>query len=424
MKRISLFLMLAIFVSSPSIWAQTPKIKVERWLTDLEAPVWLTHDGTQRMIVVEQRGRVRLIVDGKMLEKPYLDISPAAREGPTAVRYQGEMGLLCFVFHPKFQENGYVYLNYTRQLAPTQAQLDAFATARAAAATQQAAAPTTGPGARRGRGRGAPQGQIQTVISEFKVDPKATEIDPSTERIIMTINQPYPNHNGGQILFGPDGMLYIGMGDGGSANDPQNRAQNPQELLGKILRIDVTPRQGYAVPQDNPFVNNSAYKPEIWSLGWRNPWRMAFDRQAPHTLYAGEVGQNLWEMVYIVKKGGNAGWNIMEGTHPFPPNSSAPPPPAFVPPIKEYHHQVGLSITGGFVYRGKKIPELVGWYLYGDYAKGQLWALKYEDGKLTGDVELLHRTNWQISGFGEDLDGELYIADHGPGQVHKILPAD
>lgn len=395
MKRNFLVLLFLLSLSSP-VWAQAPKIKAEKWLSDLEAPVWLAHDGTSRLILVEQRGRVRLIVNGQLLEKPYLDIVQN-------VRYQQEMGLLSCVFHPKFAENGYIYVNYTRQLPPP----------------QPATPPATLPGGRRGRG---PQGQIQTVISEFKVDPKASEVDPKTERIVLTINQPYPNHNGGQLLFGPDdGMLYIGMGDGGSANDPQNRAQNPQELLGKILRIDVTPREGYAVPKDNPFVNDSKYKPEIWALGVRNPWRMSFDRQSPHLFYAGEVGQNLWEMVHIIKKGRNYGWNIMEGTHPFRPYDN---PPEFIPPIKEYHHSVGLSITGGYVYRGKKIPSLVGWYVYGDYAKGQVWGLKYENGKVVGEELLLQRANWQISSFGEDIDGELYICDHTPGLVHKILPAE
>jgi glucose/arabinose dehydrogenase len=269
MKRNLLVLTLVALLSPLTSWGQNPKIKAERWLTDLEAPVWLTHDGTQRLILVEQRGRVRLIEYGQMHAKPYLDIV-------SKVRYQGEMGLLSVIFHPKFAENGYVYANYTRQLPPPPPPADA---------------PPPQPGARRGRG---PQGQIQTVIAEYKVDPKADQIDPTTERIVMTINQPYSNHNGGQLLFGPDGMLYIGMGDGGAANDPQNRAQNPQELLGKVLRIDVTPREGYAVPSDNPFVGKPEYRPEIWALGVRNPWRMAFDRQPPHLLYAGEVGQNLW----------------------------------------------------------------------------------------------------------------------------------
>jgi glucose/arabinose dehydrogenase len=178
----------------------------------------------------------------------------------------------------------------------------------------------------------------------------------------------------------------------------------------------VTPREGYAIPKDNPFVGKVNARPEIYAYGVRNPWRMSFDRETG-LLYAGEVGQNLWEMVHIIKNGGNYGWNIMEGTHPFHPVEN---PPEFVKPIKEYPHSLGLSISGGYVYRGKSIPSLVGWYLYADYAKGQVWGLKYENGEVTGDEQLLQMRG-QPSSFGEDKDGELYICDHGIGTVSKIV---
>jgi glucose/arabinose dehydrogenase len=350
---------------------EIPRIKLEPFVKKterLERPLWLTHDGTDRLFVIEQPGRVRLIVNGQMRKAPYLDLTDRVLDG-------GEQGLLCIVFHPQFATNGYCYVNYTRQ-----------------------------------------RPRRQTVISEFHVDPASEHVDTSTERIITTIDQPYPNHNGGQILFGPDdGMLYIGMGDGGSANDPQNRAQNMSELLGKILRIDVTPREGYAVPKDNPFVGQSGARPEIWAMGLRNPWRISFDRETK-LMWTGDVGQNIWEEVDIIEKGGNYGWRIMEGLHDFKPIDS---PPEMTPPIKEYKHDLGLSVTGGYVYRGRKIPSLVGWYVYGDYSSGRIWGLKYENGKLTGD-QLLLQSRAQPASFGEDAEGELYLCDHN-GTVYKIV---
>ncbi|MGH7179585.1 MAG: PQQ-dependent sugar dehydrogenase, partial [Tepidisphaeraceae bacterium] len=234
---------------------------------------------------------------------------------------------------------------------------------------------------------------------------------------IMTVGQPYANHNGGLCLFGPDGMMYIGMGDGGSAGDPQNRAQNPAELLGKMLRIDVNRRNGYAVPSDNPLVGRRGACPEIWAGGLRNPWRFCFD-PVTGLLYCADVGQYLWEEIDIITRGGNYGWRIREGAHPFRPVDN--PPGDLVDPIKEYGHELGISITGGYVYRGRRIPSLVGWYVYGDYSSGRIWALKYENGKVTGDVELLN-TRALISSFGEDSEGELYVCDHA-GSVLKIVP--
>jgi glucose/arabinose dehydrogenase len=332
--------------------------------------VWLTHDGTDRIFIVEQPGRVRLMVDGQLRPEPYLDVTDRVIDG-------GEQGLLCLIFHPRFAENGYCYVNYVRR-----------------------------------------RPKRQTIISEFKVDPRSDKIDASTERIIMTIDQPYPNHNGGQLLFGPDGMMYIGMGDGGSLYDPQNRAQNMSELLGKVLRIDISPREGYVVPKDNPFVDQKEIRPEIWSSGWRNPWRMSFDRETG-LLWAADVGQDKWEEIDIIEKGGNYGWRIMESFHDHQP---VPNPPKMILPIKEYGHDLGLSVTGGFVYRGKKIPSLIGWYIYGDYSSGRIWGLKYEAGKVTGDELLLHSRAQPVS-FGEDVAGELYLCDHN-GTVYRIVGAD
>jgi glucose/arabinose dehydrogenase len=346
-----------------------PRIALRPYQQGLERPLYVTHDGTSRLFIVEQPGRIRLVKDGQMLARPYLDIVKK-------VESQGECGLLSVAFHPKFADNGYLYVDYTTR-APN----------------------------------------LKTVIAEFKVAPNATEVDPRTERVLLTIDQPYPNHNGGQLQFGPrDGMLYIGMGDGGSAGDPQNRAQNPQELLGKILRIDIDNRKPYGIPKDNPFVKDKRFRPEIWTWGMRNPWRFSFDRETG-MCYAGDVGQNLYEEVDVLEAGGNYGWRLREALHPFKPTKNEP---TLTDPIKEYGRDKGVSVTGGYVYRGKSIASLVGWYVYGDYGSGRIWGLKYEDGRVTEDAELL-RMRGQPSSFGEDIDGELYVCDHGRGTVLRIV---
>ncbi len=241
-----------------------PRIRLQTVVKGLSSPVDIVSDGSlDRMYVVEQPGRLRLLVKGRMESTPYLNISDR-------VTHQGECGFLGVAFHPQFAANGYFYVKYT----------------------------TGSTGAK----------DLRTVVSEFHVDlyanPNAKVVNPKNERIIIEIPQPYNNHNGGQVMFGPDGMLYIGMGDGGSGGDPQNRAQNPQELLGKILRIDPNPRDGYAVPKDNPFVADKRFRPEIWALGLRNPWRFSFDRKTG-VCYTGDVGQNLYEEVHVIDKGGN-----------------------------------------------------------------------------------------------------------------------
>ncbi len=344
-----------------------PKIRIEPLVQGLQNPLYLTHDGTERIFIVEQVGRIRLFEDGLLQKVPYLDITSRVLSG-------GECGLLGLAFHPKFSENGYLYVNYT---------------------------------SRRGR--------ITTIISEFRADPKSSRVDPSSERIILTFPQPYSNHNGGQLEFGPDGMLYIGTGDGGSAGDPHNNGQKTSSLLGKILRINVNTRSGYTIPPDNPFVKRSGYRAEVWALGLRNPWRFSFDRETG-ICYCADVGQNLWEEIDIIEKGGNYGWRFREGAHPFSRDRN--PPADLIDPIKEYHHDLGLSITGGYVYRGKSIPSLVGWYIYGDYSSGRIWGLKYENSKLTADAQMLH-SRTQPASFGEGVAGELYLCDHN-GTVYRI----
>ena len=357
-----------LLVASCSFGAEPPpKINLEPLVRGLQQPLYVTHDGTDRIFIVEQPGRIRLFQNGQLQKDPYLDLRAKVTSG-------GECGLLGLAFHPDFATNGYFYVNYT-----------------------------------------ARRGTLVTVISEFRAEPKSNRVDPRTERELMTFEQPYPNHNGGQVVFGPDRMLYIGTGDGGSAGDPKNSGQRTDTLLGKILRIDVSTRQRYGVPPDNPFVGRRGYRPEIWATGLRNPWRFSFDRETKHC-YCADVGQNLWEEIDIITRGGNYGWRLMEGTHPFRPEANMPED--LIPPIKEYHHDFGLSITGGYVYRGKQFPSLIGWYIYGDYSSGRIWGLKYEDGRVTGDAELLH-SRTQPSSFGEDASGEMYLCDHN-GTVYRI----
>ena len=350
---------------------EPPKIRLEPFVQDVESPVYLTHDGTKRLFVVEQEGKIRLVVDGRLMEKPYLDIRDRVEAG-------GECGLLCVAFHPNFAKNGRFFVNYTTR-----------------------------------------QSGLHTIISEFHATPDAAGASAATERVILKFKQPFANHNGGQILFGADGMLYIGTGDGGSAGDPFNNGQRLDTLLGKILRIDVDGREPYAVPRDNPFVERAGAQPEIWAYGLRNPWRFCFDR-ATGLMYAGDVGQGKWEEIDIIEKGKNYGWNIMEGAHPFKSGRSQID---LVNPIMEYDHKMGLSITGGYVYRGKRFPSLAGFYLYGDFSSGRIWGLKYEGGRVTAVTEV-YRGTTKISSFGEDSEGELYLCDYYHGKVLRVVAAD
>lgn len=349
-----------------SCQAAPAAIKLRQVLSGLEAPVHLIGQG-QRLYLSEQAGRVRIAEKGKLLPQAFLDIRERVASG-------GETGLLALAFHPGFPKVPKVYLDYT-----------------------------------------ASQGGLHTRISEFRVDPRSGLASPGSERILLKIAQPYSNHNGGQLAFGRDGMLYIGMGDGGSAGDPHRNGQNPGSLLGKLLRIDVngTP---YKVPRDNPFVGRAGYRPEIWATGLRNPWRFSFDR-ATGLLYAGDVGQNAWEEVDIVRKGGNYGWNVMEGRHCYSP-ASACATAGLQLPIAEYGHDLGASITGGFVYRGKRFPGLQGSYFYADFGSGRIWGLRYDGKKVTSNRQLLD-TGYNISSFGEDAAGELYLLDYG-GKVFQV----
>jgi glucose/arabinose dehydrogenase len=379
MRTIAIAAVLAVCVPALAVG---PKVKLQPVLRGLDRPIQFLPHPDGRSLVVEQVGRVRFFENGKLTRPAFLDLTKK-------VYVEYECGLLSIAFHPDFARNGLLYANYTAN-APN----------------------------------------LKTFITEYKTDPKSPVVDIATERVVLTIDQPFPNHNGGQLAFGPDGMLYTGMGDGGQHHNPSNSAQNPKSLLGKFLRIDVTPREKYAIPKDNPFVNDSKFAPEIWALGMRNPWRFCFDKETG-LLYAADVGQDTYEEVDIIEKGGNYGWRIREGGHDLHP---IPNPPKMIDPIFEYdHNKTAASITGGCVYHGSAIPALKGWYIFGDYSFGKIWAIKYEPGKPV-QVEVLIDPNdpgkkggvqrpTQPSAFGEDAAGEIYLCDIN-GPVFKFVPGE
>ena len=373
----------------------------------LEHPIYALHDPTGRTFFLEQPGRVRLYANGKLDETPYLDISKK-------VYMDYECGLESIAFHPKFAENGYFYACYTIDLAP-----------KPAPVTQ----PSTGPArGRRGRGPVVPY-HVRMLVVEYHVDPKATHVDDSSERVLLTQEHITPIHKGGQLQFGPDGYLYIGFGDGGPQADGRHNGQNLNVFLAKMLRIDVSPREGYAIPKDNPLVGREGVKQEIFAWGLRNVWRFSFDRETG-LLFGADVGQDTWEELNLVANGGNYGWSIREGAHDFHtdrPNAGG----KMIDPIFEYNHdRTAASITGGYVYRGKQIPELRGWYLCGDYSQGFFYGLKIENGAVTASGKIVDphdptrtgglRRPSQPASFGEDADGELYMLDAN-GPIYKVV---
>lgn len=364
-KMIPLFLLI-LFSSYP---ARALNISLRPLQGGFQMPVHLTAAPKQpEIFVVEQKGRIYHFLPGKRQPILFLDIRDRVVSG-------GEMGLLSLAFAPDFQRSGRFFLNYTT---------------------------------------GYP---LKTRIAEWRANPRTLQVIPGSEQIILEIFQPYRNHNGGQLAFGPDEQLYIGTGDGGSANDPHGYAQNLNTLLGKILRIDIRQGRPYRIPTDNPFVGQAGRRPEIWAYGLRNPWRFSFDRKTG-ALWAGDVGQNRFEEINLIHKGGNYGWNIREGFVCFsPPNNCRHQ--GLQPPLISYDHRVGNSVTGGFVYRGQRYPALQGIYLYGDFGSGNIWGLKHQAGKVSWN-QLLHTSHFAISSFGEDSQGELYLLDYSKGQVYHI----
>jgi hypothetical protein len=337
------------------------------------------HDGTGRLFVVEKPGVISVMPNhpGVTFKGTFLDIQDRVDEGGS------EEGLLGLAFHPEYPDSPYFYVSYT------------------------AASPN------------------RTVISRFEVsDADPDSADAGSEFVVLEVAQPYSNHNGGQLAFGTDGLLYIGLGDGGSSGDPLENAQNLQVLLGKMLRIDVDTRSGilhYGIPPDNPYVGNpNGYREEIYALGFRNPWRYSFD-VATGWLWLGDVGQGSWEEIDIVEKGGNYGWDNMEGKHCYEPLTGCNTV-GMVLPIHEYDHSLGRrAITGGFVYRGTLNYDLEGLYIYADYASGTLYSLEY-DGTGPAVETLLLDTTKSISTFGIDEGYELYLASYVEGKILRVEP--
>jgi glucose/arabinose dehydrogenase len=345
----------------------------------LASPTVITHagDGSGRLFLVEQPGTIRIVRAGILQAEPFLDISERLVVG-------GERGLLGLAFPPDFAAKGYFYVNYTRA------------------------------------GDGA------TVVSRFLVSPDNPDLAlADQEEVILVVEQPFANHNGGQLAFGPDGFLYVALGDGGSGGDPQGHGQNLATLLGSILRIDVENGEvPYRVPPDNPYVDNPNARDEIWASGLRNPWRFSFDR-LNGDLFLADVGQNTWEEINFQSAGAaggaNYGWNILEGHDCFSPATGCAPPSAYAAPIFVYGHSLGCSVTGGYVYRGSAIAALAGDYVFGDFCSGRLWRLRRA--AADWEAELVAETDFRISTFGEDETGELYLADYLRGVIYRLDPS-
>ena len=371
-----------------------PNIKWPDWVTGVDEgrvgevrplAIMGAGDGTNRIFIARQPGTVHVFPNDPQADemRTFLDIHERIHFHPK----ENEEGFLGLAFHPKYKENGEFFVYYT----------GAYDSER----------------------------DRRSVISRFRVskdDPNRA--DPDSEEILMVIPDKYWNHNGGTIVFGPDGYLYIGLGDGGKGGDPDGNGQDLGAIWGKILRIDVDHQDEglkYAIPKDNPFVDQPSARGEVWCYGIRNVWRIAFDRETGD-LWAGEVGQDLWEEIDIIERGGNYGWNLREGKHPFGENGSGPRS-NLIEPIWEYHHEVGKSITGGNVYRGKSAPELTGAYLYADWVTGQIWALWYDKaaGRVTANRTIVPK-GFPVMSFGEDDEGETYYATQ-EGGLWKFVTA-
>ena len=374
----SLFFALLLAVpTAVSTGAQT--VRLEQIASGLPAPVSIAHTRDTRLFVVLQGGQI-VIWDGtRILPTPFLDIRSLVSAG-------GERGLLGMAFHPLYSSNGFFYINYTDRNG-------------------------------------------DTVIARYtRSAANANLADPNSAKVLLQVDQPFSNHNGGQLDFGPDGFLYIGLGDGGSGNDPDNRAQNRADLLGKILRIDVDHGDPYAIPPGNPFLTTFISRAEVWAYGLRNPWRFSFDR-VTGDLYIADVGQAQREEINFQpassEGGENYGWRVMEGTLCYiPPSDNCNAGRQFVEPIIEYGRAGGAcSVTGGYVYRGTRYPKLNGIYLYGDYCNGMIWGVRQTaPGEFRPALQL--DTTLLISTFGEDIHGEVYVADHRNGGIYRIVDAD
>jgi glucose/arabinose dehydrogenase/mono/diheme cytochrome c family protein len=372
--------------------ADTPPVGVwdgieYQWVTvvdNFDSPLDVVDpgDGSGRLFVVEQPGRIMIVQDGQMLPDPFLDVTQLVPLNTYSGIYT-EQGLLGLAFHPKYAENGLFFINYSNR-------------------------------------------QGDSVVARYAVSPgNPNRADPASAVILLTVDQPFEDHNGGDLVFGPDGYLYIGFGDGGRPAEPNYNSQDPLKYLGKMLRIDVN-ADVYIIPPDNPFVGNPDYLPEIWALGLRNPWRYSFDRLTGD-LYIGDVGQWLYEELDFQparsRGGENYGWSAWEATHPYLQDATVLG--EYTPPVLEYPHDVGLSITGGYVYRGETMPGLWGKYIYGDYVGGLVW-LAYRDEAGAWQNAFLMDTGFVISSFGEDAQGEIYLVDYKGGiyRLEALGPAE
>lgn len=358
----------------PSAWAPATGLRATRITDDLVSPLFVTSPaGDPRLFVVEQPGRIRIVRDGELRSAPFLDLS-------RRVSFGGERGLLGLAFHPDYARNGLFYVDFTDSAGDTR-------------------------------------------VERYHVSPRDPDAaDPRSGRLVLRVAQPYANHNGGMIAFGPDGKLWIGMGDGGSGGDPHGNGQNPATLLGKLLRIDVDAGEPYRIPADNPFVARAGARPEIWALGMRNPWRFSFDRGSP-TLVVGDVGQDRWEEIDVVDSrtpGLDFGWNVREGRHAY--GAPRPAPEHLVEPLIDYPHDEGCSVTGGYVYRGRAIPQVRGAYFFSDYCKGWLRSLRWVGGRAADLRQWQVGTLGSVTSFGEDAAGELYVTTQ-EGRLYRLDPA-
>jgi len=352
-------------------------VGLQEVVSGLSFPLYLTAPAGDlaRLFVVEKTGGIRIVKDGVLLPDPFLDLSAQVSSG-------SEQGLLGLAFDPEYATNGRFLVHYT-DLAGN------------------------------------------TALSRFQVSADPDRADPASEQVILTATQPAPNHNGGQVAFGPDGFLYLGLGDGGSSGDPEGRGQDLSDLLGSILRIDVRAGDPYTVPADNPFVGNPNARPEVWSYGLRNPWRFSFDRSNAD-LYIGDVGESGVEEIDVstaadgAGRGVNYGWSILEGSQCF--QSPGCDRTGLTLPVLEYGHPEGCSVTGGYVYRGSTIPAVQGHYFYSDLCQKWVRSFRYAGGVATEETSWpTLSTGGTIVSFGEDAAGELYILEAG-GRVSRIVP--
>jgi len=393
MKKLSIIVTLLLLMIAPALAQEATEepvisrdtapssanIQLTPVVSGLTRPLYVTNagDGSNRLFLLEQGGIIWVIEDGTKLDQPFLDVSDLVSQSALGGGYS-EQGLLGIAFHPDYETNGYFFINYTDRSG-------------------------------------------NTVVARYNVSLSNPSIaDAGSAQTIFEISQPFANHNGGHMEFGPDGYLYISLGDGGSANDPLGAGQNPALLLGTLLRLDIDGELPYEIPEDNPFVGDDTGADEVWAYGLRNVWRFSFDAETGD-MYLADVGQNQWEEVNFQPAdstgGENYGWNVWEATHSFAGGTAE----GHVLPFTEYNHSVGCSVTGGYVYRGEAIPELEAVYLFSDYCSGRVWA-SYRDANMQWNTNEFLQTGMQVSSFGTDEANELYLIDYS-GVLYRIDPA-